>query len=58
MKIFFLFLFLWFYESDAQLVKKTMKSIPDTWQTKDYTKIFGEDSDYSLNPPGFVIQDN
>ena len=58
MKIFFLFLFLWFCESDAQLVKKTMKSIPDTWQTKDYTKIFGEDSDYAIHPPGFIIQDN
>ena len=58
MKIFFLFLFLLFCESDAQLVKKTMKNIPDTWQTKDYTKTFGEDSDYSLNPPGFIIQDN
>lgn len=58
MKIFFLFLFILFCESDAQLVKKTMKNIPDTWQTKDYTKTFGEDSDYSLNPPGFIIQDN
>lgn len=58
MKIFFLFLFILFCESDAQLVKKTMKNIPDTWQTKDYTKTFGEDSDYYLNPPGFIIQDN
>jgi len=58
MKIFILFLFILFCESDAQLVKKTMKNIPDTWQTKDYTKTFGEDSDYSLNPPGFIIQDN
>ena len=58
MKIFFLFLFILFCESDAQLVKKTMKNLPDTWQTKDYTKTFGEDSDYSLNPPGFIIQDN
>jgi hypothetical protein len=58
MKIFFLSLFILFCESDAQLVKKTMKNIPDTWQTKDYTKTFGEDSDYSLNPPGFIIVDN
>jgi len=58
MKIFILFLFILFCESDAQLVKKTMKNIPDTWQTKDYTKTLGEDSDYSLNPPGFIIQDN
>ena len=58
MKIFFLFLFILFCESDAQMVKKTMKNIPDTWQTKDYTKTFGEDSDYYLNPPGFIIQDN
>lgn len=58
MKIFFLFLFILFCESDAQMVKKTMKNIPDTWQTKDYTKTFGEDSDYSMNPPGFIIQDN
>ena len=58
MKIFILVLFILFCESDAQLVKKTMKNIPDTWQTKDYTKTLGEDSDYSLNPPGFIIQDN
>jgi hypothetical protein len=35
-----------------------MKNIPDTWQTKDYTNTFGEDSDYAINPPGFIIQDN
>jgi len=29
-------------------------SLPDTGQTGDYTHIFGEDSDYTINPPSYT----
>lgn len=35
---------------------RTMKKLPDTGQTGDYTKTFGEDSDYSINPMYYSVQ--
>ena len=32
----------------------SMLKIPDTGQTGDYTDIFGEDSDYNINPPTYT----
>ena len=32
----------------------TMLKLPDTSQTNSYTATFGEDSDYSINPPSFT----
>ena len=31
-----------------------MTKIPDTGQTQDFTNIFGEDSDYNINPPSYI----
>jgi hypothetical protein len=31
----------------------TMLKLPDTGQTQSYTSIFGEDSDYTINPPSY-----
>ena len=42
----------------AQTVLKTMKRLPDTGQTSDYTPTFGEDADYSINPPFYVNNGN
>lgn len=39
----------------AQPVAKTMKRLPDTGQVNSYTTTFGEDSDYSLYPPVFLL---
>lgn len=39
----------------AQSELRTMKKLPDTGQTGDYTKTFGEDSDYSINPMYYNI---
>ena len=32
--------------------------LPDTGQTGDYTNVFGEDSDYSKNPPSYTDNGN
>lgn len=32
----------------------TMLKLPDTGQTQSYTDIFGEDSDYTINPPSYT----
>ena len=40
--------------SIAQSVSKTMKRLPDTGETTKYTTTFGEDADYTINPPGFI----
>lgn len=32
----------------------SMKDLPDTGQTQDFTSTFGEDSDYTINPPSFT----
>jgi hypothetical protein len=34
---------------------KTMKRLPDTGQTQSFTNTFGEDSDYLLNSPFFIV---
>ncbi len=40
----------------AQPIARTIKRLPDTGQTGDYTPTRGEDSDYNINPPGFLVQ--
>ncbi len=40
--------------SFAQSVKKTMNRIPDSGQTSSYTTTFGEDNDYTINPPFYI----
>ncbi|MFY8020160.1 MAG: DUF1566 domain-containing protein, partial [Bacteroidia bacterium] len=40
---------------DAQNVRKTMLRLPDTGETSSYTNTFGEDHDYLINPPYFII---
>ena len=42
----------------AQTVLKTMKRLPDTGQTSDYTATFGEDADYTINPPFYINNNN
>ncbi len=34
---------------------QTMLRLPDTGQTQSYTTTFGEDNDYTINAPGFLI---
>ena len=38
----------------AQTVLKTMMRLPDTGETTKYTSTFGEDADYTTNPPGYI----
>lgn len=33
-------------------------TLPDTGQVTDYTSTFGEDADYSINPPAFTVNGN
>jgi len=33
---------------------KTMYRLPDTGENSDYTSTFGEDADYTINPPAFI----
>jgi hypothetical protein len=42
----------------AQPVSKTMKRLPDTGQINSYTTTFGEDSDYQIFPPAFILHGN
>lgn len=42
----------------AQSVTKSMLLLPDTGQTNSYTTTFGEDHDYSINPPSFTNNGN
>ncbi len=42
----------------GQSVSKTMLKLPDTGQTGDYTATFGEDSDYTINAPFFIKNNN
>lgn len=44
--------------SFGQNVTKTMLRLPDTGQTGNYTDTFGEDSDYTINPPAFILNGN
>jgi len=36
----------------------TMLNLPDTGQTQSYTSTFGEDSDYTINPPSYTDNGN
>ena len=38
----------------SQSITKSMLKLPDTGQTGDFTTIFGEDSDYSINVPFYI----
>ena len=42
----------------SQSVSKTMLRLPDTGQTSGYTTTFGEDNDYTINAPFFVVNGN
>lgn len=53
----FLFCVCWIKLS-GQTVQKTMALLPDTGQTNNYTSTFGEDSDYSINPPQYVLNND
>lgn len=39
---------------NTQPVSWTLQKLPDTGQVADYTSTFGEDSDYTLNPPAYT----
>ena len=41
------------FSSNAQVIQKTMKRLPDTGQTQSFTNTYGEDHDYSINLPAF-----
>lgn len=47
-----------FVNGKAQSVEKTMLRLPDTGETLSYTNNFGEDADYSINPPFFIKNGN
>ena len=42
------------FVSNAQNVTRTMLRLPDTGETTSYTTTFGEDNDYTINPPFFI----
>ena len=42
----------------GQSVSKSMLALPDTGQTTSYTTTFGEDNDYTINPPSFTNNSN
>lgn len=56
--IFFAFNALMMIGLNAQSISKTMLRLPDTGETSSYTNTFGEDSDFTINPPFFVNQGN
>lgn len=39
---------------NAQVIK-TIQKLPDTGQKTSYTNTFGEDNDYTINPPSFTL---
>ncbi len=43
---------------NAQSITKTMLKLPDTGQTGDFTPTFGEDSDYNINVPFYIKNNN
>lgn len=47
-----------FFNGKSQSIEKTMLRLPDTGETISYTNTFGEDSDYSINPPFFIKNGN
>jgi hypothetical protein len=42
----------------AQSTTKTMKRLPDTGETTSYTNTFGEDADFTIYHPFFLINGN
>ena len=50
----FYFLILTVCNAYSQTVLKTMLRLPDTGETTKYTSTFGEDADYTINPPGYI----
>ncbi len=46
------------YQITAQSVKKTMLRLPDTGESTSYTNTFGEDHDYLVNSPYFILHGN
>jgi hypothetical protein len=44
--------------SFGQGIPKTMLKLPDTGQTGDFTPTYGEDSDYNINAPFFIKNNN
>ncbi len=44
--------------SCAQSISKTMSRLPDTGETVSYTTTFGEDNDYTINVPFFILNGN
>jgi hypothetical protein len=50
----FFILFVSAIYSNAQSLAKTMLRLPDTGETSSYTSTFGEDNDYTINPPFFI----
>lgn len=42
----------------AQSTTKTMKRLPDTGETNSYTTTFGEDADFNIYPPFFLLNGN
>jgi hypothetical protein len=40
---------------DLGSISTIYASLPDTGQTIKYTSIFGEDSDYTINPPSYTV---
>ncbi len=47
-----------FLKIQAQSIQKTMLRLPDTGETNSYTITFGEDNDYNIHPPAFIINGN
>lgn len=44
--------------ANAQPVLKTMLRLPDTGQNTSYTNTFGEDADYNINTPFYILNGN
>ena len=44
--------------SFSQSINKTMLRLPDTGETTSYTSTFGEDNDFTIYAPFFIINGN
>jgi hypothetical protein len=44
-----------FYQDACAQAICTMKKLPDTGQNRDYTPVFGEDSDYLIHSPAYSV---
>lgn len=51
-------LFLTAHFSFGQSINKTMLRLPDTGQSTSYTTTFGEDADYNINTPFYILNGN